>query len=305
MYSDIEVGPDRCTLAYVDGGLLIAVNALLSVVGSLGNIFVCLTILLTPSLRVVSSYCIVNLALADLLVTMLVQPLFVAILAGKMNGECFVRAEYAARFIGNYSCSVSMLTLATMSVERCYAIVKPVKYKAVVTTRLMRSVLLVYWCSLSLTVPFIDAFVEDKFVYICYILSGIVVKFSIVIISYSVIFVTVKRHNSLKKSELQDYQAVSREKEKRLAKTIALVIGFFTLFWLPFVLLIAIKPNKNYGIAYISGVTASLANSAINPMIYFYRNNAFRQALKNILKGCFIKKQIYPDMKRQSFDTKL
>ena len=37
--------------------------------------------------------------------------------------------------------------------------------------------------------------------------------------------------------------------------------------------------NKNYGKAFISGVTASLANSAINPIIYFYRNG-FRQALK-------------------------
>lgn len=299
LYSDVEVGPHRCTLASLDGGLLIAVNAILSVVGSLGNIFVCLTILLTPTLRVVSSYCIVNLALADLLVTMLAQPLFIAILAGKMNGECFLRAEYAARFIGNHSCSVSMLTLATMSIERCYAIVKPIKYKTVVTTRLMRPVLLVYWFSLSLIVPVLDAVVEDKFVYICYILSGIAVKFSVVIISYSIIFITVKRQNSLRKRDLQDYrQAASREKEKRLAKTIGLVIGLFTLFWLPFVLLIALEPSKNYGIAYITGVTASLANSAINPVIYFYRNSSFRQALKNIVKGSFLKRKTYPERKR-------
>ena len=186
-----------------------------------------------------------------------------------------------------------------MSIERCYAIVKPIKYKTVVTTRLMRPVLLVYWFSLSLIVPVLDAVVEDKFVYICYILSGIAVKFSVVIISYSIIFITVKRQNSLRKRDLQDYrQAASREKEKRLAKTIGLVIGLFTLFWLPFVLLIALEPSKNYGIAYITGVTASLANSAINPVIYFYRNSSFRQALKNIVKGGFLKRKTYPERKR-------
>lgn len=306
MYSDIQVSPERCTLPYFDGGLLIVVNALLSMVGSLGNIFVCLTILLTPALRVVSSYCIVNLALADLLVTLLTQPLFIAILVGKMNGECFVKAEYAARFVGNHSCSLSMLTLATMSVERCYAIVKPIKYKSVVTPRLIRPVLLGYWFSLSLIVPVLDAFLEDKFIYICYILSGIVVMFAIIIVSYSVIFITVKRQSFPRKRELQDYQAACREREKRLAKTIALVIGFFTIFWLPFGLFIAIKPKMNYGETYIAAVTASFANSAINPIIYFYRNKGFRQALKRILKDCFRGKQIRPDtLRNNTLDTKL
>ena len=165
---------------------------------------------------------------------MLAQPLFIAILAGKINGQCFVSAEYAARFIGNHSCPVSMLTLATMSIERCYAIVKPMKYKAVVAATLVRSLLLIDWLSFSLIVPVLDAFVKNKFVYICYILSGIVVMFYVVLISYSVIFITINRQNSVRERELQDYETASREKEKRLAKTIALVIGFFTFFMASF-----------------------------------------------------------------------
>lgn len=293
MFSDIRVDSNRCTLTYLDGGLFIAVNVLISVIGSLGNIFVCLTVLFTPSLRVVSNYCIINLALADLMVNILTGPLAISIFVGKLEVICYVKAEQAARFIGNLSCAVSILTLATMSVDRCFVIVKPMKYKSIVTPASLKSILIFYWF-LALVVPMLDAFVEDKLVYIYFILSGIIVMYFVVIISYSAIFITVQKQNSLRQRELQNCQAVNREKDKRLAKTIALVIGFFTIFWAPFGYHIAKSPDKNYGVSYIAPVTASFANSAINPIIYFYRNKCFRDALRKILKNCYRRNQVSP-----------
>lgn len=286
MFSDIKVDTNRCTLTSLDGGVFIAVNSLISVIGSAGNTFVCLTVLFTPSLRVVSNYCIANLALADLMVNILTQPLVISIFVGKLDGKCYVRAEHAARFIGNLSCAVSILTLATMSIDRCFVILKPMKYKSIVTPTTLKSILIFYWF-LAMVVPILDAFVEDKLVYIYFILSGIIALYSVVIICYSAIFITVQKQNSLRQRELQNHQAANREKDKRLAKTIALVIGFFTVFWAPFGYHIAKSPQKNYGVSYIAPVTASFANSAINPIIYFYRNKCFREALRRILKNCF------------------
>lgn len=293
MFSDIKVDSNRCTLTYLDGGLFIAVNSLISVIGSSGNIFVCLTVLFTPSLRVVSNYCIVNLALADLIVNILTEPLAIAIFVGKLDGTCYLRAEHAARFIGNLSCAVSILTLATMSFDRCFVILKPMKYKQIVTPTRLKSILIFYWF-LALNVPMLDAFVEDKLVYIYFILCGIIVMYSIVVICYSAIFITVQKQNSLRQRELQNHQAVNKEKDKRLAKTIALVIGFFTVFWLPFGYHIATSPQKNYGVSYIAPVTASFANSAINPIIYFYRNKCFRDALRRILKNYHRRNTVTP-----------
>ena len=285
MFSDIKVDANRCTLTYLDGGFFIAANALISVIGSSGNIFVCLTVLFTPSLQVVANYCIVNLALADLIVNILTEPLAIAIFVGKLDGTCYVRAEHAARFIRNLSCAVSILTLATMSFDRCFVILKPMKYKQVVTPTLLKSMLIFYWF-FALIVPVLDAFVEDKLVYIYFILCGIIVMYSVVIICYSAIFIAVQNQNSLRQRELQNHQAVNKEKDKRLAKTIALVIGFFTVFWMPFGYHIATSPQKNYGVSYIAPVTASFANSAINPLIYFYRNKGFRASLRRILSNC-------------------
>ena len=280
MFSDIKVSEERCTMTQLDGGLFITVNIITSLLGSLGNIFVCLTIILTPSLRVISNYCIVNLALADLIVASLTQPLAIAIFVGKLGGTCYVKAEHAARFVGNLSCSVSVLTLATMSVDRCCAILQPLKYKNTITPNILRAILTFYWL-LSFIVPILDAFA--KVVYIYFILSSIIALFTVVIICYSAIFFTVKKQNSLRRRELQNSQAIRREKDKNLAKTIGLVIGGFMIFWLPFGYHIATNPNKNHGVDYVAVVTASFANSSVNPLIYFYRNRGFREALKTIL----------------------
>ena len=190
-----------------------------------------------------SNYCIVNLALADLIVNILTEPLAIAIFVGKLEGICYVRAEHAARFIGNLSCAVSILTLATMSVDRCFVILKPMKYKQVVVPSLLKSMLIFYWF-LAFIVPVLDAFVKHVYIYL--ILCGIIVLYSVVIICYSAIALAVQKQNSLRQRELQNHQAVNKEKDKRLAKTIALVIGFFTLFWMPLIgYHIATSPEKN------------------------------------------------------------
>ena len=67
------------------------------------------------------------------------------------------------------------------------------------------------------------------------------------------------------------------------------------MFWVPFGCHIAKNPNKNYGVDYIACVTASFANSANNPIIYFYRNKGFREALKRILNiQCLNRNRVFP-----------
>ena len=48
-FSDIKDNSERCILTFLDGGLFIAMNTFVNLVGSIGNIFACLTIPLTSS----------------------------------------------------------------------------------------------------------------------------------------------------------------------------------------------------------------------------------------------------------------
>jgi hypothetical protein len=81
-------------------------------------------------------------------------------------------------------------------------------------------------------------------------------------------------------------------KEQKTAKTLAVVVGGFILFWLPFFIMYIIPPE----IYSFNHLTVTLItwlgyfNSVINPFIYAYCSKQFRMAFWNITFGICIKK---------------
>ena len=81
-------------------------------------------------------------------------------------------------------------------------------------------------------------------------------------------------------------------KEQKTAKTLAVVVGGFILFWLPFFIMYIIPPQ----IYLVDAQTGTLItwlgyfNSVINPFIYAYCSKQFRMAFWNITFGMCIKK---------------
>ena len=59
------------------GIALITINAVVCVFGSLGNLLVCLAIATNSRLRRNSNYLLFSLAIADLIVTLICEPLFI------------------------------------------------------------------------------------------------------------------------------------------------------------------------------------------------------------------------------------
>ncbi|XP_031572396.1 adenosine receptor A2a-like [Actinia tenebrosa] len=284
MFSDIKLGMDRCLLGKEETIAMNFINILITILGSVGNIVVCLTIALTPSLQNLSSYCIFNLSVADLLATMIVEPCLIVILFWKLHGICLVKVEYVARLVGNLSCSISVLTLAIMSVERCLAIVKPMTYKRYITTTRLKTLLINSWLFCFIT-PCLDAFVDEdkKKTYVLFSMISMAILFVIILVSYAFLFRAVRKQ-SYARQQLRNTTSVSHEAEKRLARTVALVIGLFTIFWSPIIVRMAFKPDKNYGSDYVWTVIASLANSAVNPFVYFFRSKTFRISVRNIFQ---------------------
>ena len=85
-------------------------------------------------------------------------------------------------------------------------------------------------------------------------------------------------------------------KEQKTAKTLAVVVGGFILFWLPFFIMYVIPPT----IHTFDDQTAVLItwlgyfNSVINPFIYAYCSKQFRMAFWNITFGACMKKSTVP-----------
>lgn len=281
----------RCKLPFAEGTSLVIINILGCIMGSTGNIIISATIYSTARLHTISSYFICGLAATDLMVTLLVQPMAAAILLRKTtHGQCLIHVEYAARIFGNISCSASILTLCFMSLDRCVVILKPLKYRKHMTTTKLKIIFTFIW-SLSLVSPALDAFVSDKKFYTLFTVIGIVICYAIISFSYFLIFVHVRRQSKLRLRLQGDNQScrfsATSEAEKKLAKTVGLVMGVFTLFWAPFLYRMISFPNVNYGAAYIWCITAGMTNSSCNPVIYFYKGDTFRAPLKNMLIGRF------------------
>ncbi|KAG7454782.1 hypothetical protein MATL_G00263470 [Megalops atlanticus] len=94
----------------------------------LGNVLVCLSVLTERSLKTATNYFIVSLAVADLLLAVLVLPLYVY---SEFLGGIWTLNTYicdALMTMDVMLCTASILNLCAISVDRYIAVVVPLKY---------------------------------------------------------------------------------------------------------------------------------------------------------------------------------
>ncbi|XP_032895240.1 D(4) dopamine receptor-like [Amblyraja radiata] len=108
--------------------LALLFGTLLIVATMLGNILVCLSVLLKKSLKTATNYFIVSLAAADLLLAILVLPLYVYT---EFHGGIWTLNMFlcdALMTMDVMLCTASILNLCAISVDRYIAVMVPLKY---------------------------------------------------------------------------------------------------------------------------------------------------------------------------------
>ncbi|XP_028254588.1 dopamine receptor D4 related sequence [Parambassis ranga] len=94
----------------------------------LGNVLVCLSVLTERSLKTATNYFIISLAVADLLLAVLVLPLYVY---SEFLGGIWTLSTYICDALMSMDvmlCTASILNLCAISVDRYIAVVVPLKY---------------------------------------------------------------------------------------------------------------------------------------------------------------------------------
>uniref|UniRef100_UPI00358F227B D(4) dopamine receptor isoform X2 n=1 Tax=Myxine glutinosa TaxID=7769 RepID=UPI00358F227B len=106
----------------------LVVGVLLIVIVILGNVLVCLSVLTEKSLKTATNYFIVSLAAADLLLALLVLPLFVH--SEFLGGVWMLGTEVcdALMAMDVMLCTASILNLCAIGVDRCIAVLVPLQY---------------------------------------------------------------------------------------------------------------------------------------------------------------------------------
>ncbi|XP_071807929.1 orexin receptor type 2-like [Asterias amurensis] len=129
--------------------LIIAIYGLVFLLAIIGNTLVCIAVLRNEHMRTVTNYYIVNLAVADILVSLVCLPVTVVVDVSEtwfFGGVLCLIIPY----IQNTSVCVSVFTLTMIAVDRFLAICYPLKFQSS-ARRTIISVIVIWCVSLAIT----------------------------------------------------------------------------------------------------------------------------------------------------------
>lgn len=159
------------------------------------------------------------------------------------------------------------------------------------TSSKLKTVLLFSWLA-SLILPILEVVFQQESLSVSVLLVkrlqrlGVLICYFAIVTSGLVTFITV-RCTSSKIANLHNNESDNRtleemrQRNKQVAKTIALVVVSFSICWVP-IIYIGGRFTDHYSILHFWGVLPGFANSAVNPCIYFYRQKRYRQAFKAV-----------------------
>ncbi|XP_051982333.1 alpha-1A adrenergic receptor-like [Xyrauchen texanus] len=317
-------------------GIFLAVFILAAIIG---NILVILSVLCNRHLQTVTNFFIVNLAIADLLLSIIVLPFSASleVLGCWVFGRVFCNIWAAVDVL---CCTASILSLCIISIDRYIGVKYCLKYPTIMTERKAGVILVVVWVS-SMVIsigpllgwkepPPLDESIcritEEPGYALFSSLFSFYLPLMVILVMYFRVYIVARRTTkSLEagvklerdksmevvlrihcRSILEDTSISSSKtkthpfrsslsvrlmkfsREKKAAKTLAIVVGMFILCWLPFFFVLPLgsffpelKPSEMvFKVIFWLGYF----NSCINPVIYPCSSKEFQRAFTRLLR---------------------
>lgn len=249
--------------------------------------------------RTLTSFMFVNMAVADLLTTLLQMPITISFfleahwipgLAGKITCKCFYYAAFT-------SITASILCLTIIAVDRFFMVIYPFQNigwfrKAQIVSPIIWIVSLALM-AVSVTVITLDeettmcsyhfheAILSEKSFWILFFVVNYLIPLIIMSVLYGAIVCKLWSYKVPASNEEGRHSQEEHQRKKQLVRMLVIVVAVFALCWLPvnvFQLERGFRDDtsfSNFGI-YISFLL-SQGNSAINPWLYIGLNKKFRQ----------------------------
>lgn len=275
--------------------ILCVINAVFSFVAVFANILVLYALYKATSLNSTTKALLCSLALSDLGVGVIVQPLFVAYRWAQVQGNLpdACTAGIISHIEGSHFSAVSFLTMTAISVDRLLALLLRVQYQSTVTRRRVLVVLVVIWISGGV---WAESWIRDQNVYTIISIIYIPLCFSITFLAYLKIYLLLRkqackmgRHvNPLKCIRNPNGMNFSRYK-KSVSSMFYLFCAFLVSF-LPYLchkLAVTISGwDTSTSVLFSVGLTMVYLNSSLNPVIYCWRISELKQIVLRVLCHC-------------------
>ena len=298
--------PIRDTFFFIDGGnpctnvsaptelsfTTGALSILLSFITLPGNFLVVLAIFIDPNRELSRSpfnYFVANLAMADLLVGVVTEPVSAVyhIKEGLGMMSAGLPAIHMPFFI---STTASILSLAALTLDRFVAISNPMKYRTKLNPARAAIVCAAIWI-VSLSFPFV--YFHVGYIGFCFLFGNttIVLTFIVLLFAYIRVYrifkIQVKQWDTFHKSTFENRMKKQTIRwEQKITKTFLIMLVMFIGCYLPacvFIYIINLCPVTvcscyfNHWVRDLMLVFV-LANSCLNPFLYSWRLYNFRCA---------------------------
>ncbi|XP_050305848.1 orexin receptor type 2-like [Anthonomus grandis grandis] len=308
------------------GWVSVFFHVIVFIVGLFGNILVCVAVYRNHSMRTVTNYFIVNLAVADALVILFCLPFSVVWDVTSTWWFGTAMCKFVLN-IQNVSVTVSILTLTFISIDRWYAICHPIAFRS--TTGKAKTAICIIWivsfiCEIPETIylvaepyPDFDVYFtqckptwgdrSDTYFMVCKMVIFYFLPLILMCIAYYKIIKILWRSDrggssnqdescgtgnnpfSMNMNATTEGQLRSRRKA---AKMLVAVVVMFAFCFLPVHLLsilrLTVGLSNSVANRSISMMSHWLcyANSAVNPIIYNFMSGKFRQEFKSAFFQC-------------------
>ena len=274
--------------------LFSAFNIPLSIVAFLGNVLIICALQKPSSLHPSSKLLFGCLAITDLCVGLITQPLRVTYLMSPENSKLCFYAWNLYITLGLIFCGVSLLTLTSISVDRLLALMLGLRYRHVVTLRKVWVIVVSFWLSLTaiVIIMFYSFSVSATFVVCTITLLCIIISSC----AYTKIYFTLRKHQTqLHVESHAPVQQTGQSKRSiplnitRYRKSVSSALWVqmtLVVCYLPFGVVIAIFAitglnTPSFDLAWETTIVVAMLNSSLNPFIYCWKIKEVRLAVKD------------------------
>ena len=266
------------------------INAIASPIIVVLNALLIIAMKKKPRLRAhKSNILLALLATTDLMVGLILQPTFIAIITTVVQSKSgFCTLTDAFRHCGGCLVSASLTHLALISMERYLAIKHPFIYDTIVTEAHLLFASTLAWL--------LSIFLQISIVFGETLYFTIKTTCQIVIVSFTILcHLSVYRETNRHERHVAAHQVTKEarekfEKDKKALKITSIVLGTLLICYTPLAILRMTLPKYRYEISlnalytvFVLTATVSLLNSLINPVIYSVRLRQFRVAIIELI----------------------
>ncbi|KAL9960206.1 hypothetical protein ACROYT_G033628 [Oculina patagonica] len=272
-------------------------------VALVGNTLLIYIVWKKPETRTLTSFMFVNLAVADLLTTLLQMPITISFFlearwipgqAGKITCKCFYYAAFT-------SITASILSLTVIAVDRFFVVHYP--FRTIAWFRKAKIIAPVIWVlSLALmavsvtaitlnegikmcSYNFPEAAMDEKSFWIYFFIVNYLVPLIIISVLYGAIIRKLWSHKVPSDAEGQN-NPEEQQRKRELVRMLVIIVVVFALCWLPVNVFqlehaYGVKEGKTSFPPFIMYLCFLLSqgNSAINPWLYMGLNRKFSRFL--------------------------